>query len=482
MLEIVEDMTLEAGQVVANRYRLDRIVGEGGMGVVWAATHILTEKRCALKFLKGDRSGDPKGQMRLLHEARAICRIRHPNVAQVHDVLELTNGAPFLVMDLLDGEPLSARVEAKGKLSASELLTILPPLVSAVRAAHELGLVHRDLKPDNVFLERHGGLESVRVLDFGIAKRFDIGEPGPSAASLFTSRRSLTNTNTIVGTPAYMAPEQLRLGTVIGPPVDVFALGVLAYECALGELPPRDDRTYLMLHQEVRARLAAREPPLPAALAELFAQAMCDEPAERPTLEAFARVLTELVGSSGNLPAAAAVASEPALAATMPLGVASPAAIARTSIMTPTPAAAPGPPPTPTFLASSSSVASPAPGRSKAALLFLAIALAVGALGLLLIARSRSTTPHGVEGASPASAAAPSGASSAELPPAQSPAAASAAPSAVPSSSSAPPAIAAASAARADTPRPRGSAKRPSLVPSTPAASNHETIPAYDRE
>ena len=481
MLEIVEDMTLEPGQVVANRYRLDRIVGEGGMGVVWAATHVLTEKRCALKFLKGDRSADPKGQQRLLHEARAICRIRHPNVAQVHDVLELANGAPFLVMDLLDGEPLSARVEAKGKLSTSELLAILPPLVSAVRAAHEFGVVHRDLKPDNVFLERHGAVETVRVLDFGIAKRFDIGGPGPSAASLFSSRRSLTSTNTIVGTPAYMAPEQLRLGTVIGPAVDVFALGVLAYECAVGELPPRDDRTYLMLNGEVHRRLAMLEPPLPAALAELIERAMADEPADRPTLEVFGSVLAELVGSSGSLLAAPAASSEPAIAVIRPIGAVSAAAIARTSIMTPNPA--PPPAPRPTFVGSSTSVSEPPPRRSKAALVFLVVALACGGLGLVLIARARALPVRDASLTSKAASVAPSASVAVEQPPPGS-SRVSASATAPPSSSAAPSAsvTAASSAARRETPRPRGSAPRPSNLLPTPAASTHETIPAYDRE
>lgn len=485
MLEIVEDMTLESGQVVANRYRLDRIVGEGGMGVVWAATHVLTEKRCALKFLKGDRTGDPKGQQRLLHEARAICRIRHPNVAQVHDVLELTNGAPFLVMDLLDGEPLSARVEAKGKLSTSDLLTVLPPLVSAVRAAHELGLIHRDLKPDNVFLERHaGGLETVRVLDFGIAKRFDVGVPGPSAASLFTSRRSLTNTNTIVGTPAYMAPEQLRLGTVVGPPADVFALGVLTYECALGELPPRDPISYHIVHDEARRRLDACEPPLPAALCDLIARSMGDDPAQRPTLEAIADDLRGLLGSSGKLPAAPAAApNEPALMSTVPLGAMSPAspagtaAVNRTSVMTPTPNPSP-PTPTPTFVASSTSVAETAPRRGKAALLFLLAALVVGGLGVALIARSRATPTPTPAASSPLLAAPPvqpSTALSTTSLSADTPPASSSSPLAAASASSAP---------RVDTPKPRGSAsaKRPGVSSSTPAASNHETIPAYERE
>ncbi|MEO8801498.1 MAG: serine/threonine-protein kinase, partial [Polyangiaceae bacterium] len=180
MLEILPDEPVKAGEIVAHRYRLDRVVGEGGMGVVWAATHVLTEKPCALKFLKAGRAADPRSHARLLHEARATCRVRHPNVAPVHDILELPNGVPFIVMDLLDGEPLSARLR-RGSLDWTETLEILVPTADAIMAAHEHGVVHRDLKPDNVFLEStsDGGYE-VKVLDFGIAKRFDIvGEAGP---------------------------------------------------------------------------------------------------------------------------------------------------------------------------------------------------------------------------------------------------------------------------------------------------------------
>lgn len=247
MLEIVPDEPQKAGEIVAHRYRLERVVGEGGMGVVWAATHVLTGKPCALKFLKASRAADPRSHSRLLHEARAVCRVRHPNVAPVHDILELASGVPFIVMDLLDGEPLSAKLRREGRLSWNATAEILVPTVDAILAAHEQRVVHRDLKPDNVFLERGADDRvEIRVLDFGIAKSFDLmGETvAEEAPKTSLPTQGLTTTHSFVGTPSYMAPEQISHATDVGPAADVWSLGVIAYECLTGARPERDPDTH----------------------------------------------------------------------------------------------------------------------------------------------------------------------------------------------------------------------------------------------
>jgi serine/threonine-protein kinase len=217
------------------------------MGVVWAATHLLTEKACALKFLKGSRATEARNHARLLNEARATCRVRHPNVAQVYDILELPSGVPFIVMDLLEGEPLSARLARAGSLDLDRALEIVLSVVDTISAAHALGVVHRDLKPDNVFLERGPkGVEVVKVLDFGIAKRFDVVVPTEASQPRLTPRleeHALTTTYSAVGTPSYMAPEQLQAAGPVGVEVDVWALDLIAYECLTGQRPARDPAT-----------------------------------------------------------------------------------------------------------------------------------------------------------------------------------------------------------------------------------------------
>jgi serine/threonine-protein kinase len=211
-------------------------------------------------------------------------------------VLELPSGVPFIVMDLLEGEPLSARLR-RGKLDLEATLLVMRPTIDAVAAAHELGVVHRDLKPDNVFLERAPqGKEVVRVLDFGIAKRFDVGtdadasgpQTDPRATPPSSSKhasplagRSLTTTFSALGTPVYMSPEQLRRDRDVGAEADVWALGMLTYECLTGERPPRDETTSGVVIDRARAALPRD---LPAPVAGAVLRMMSVDPSERPTL------------------------------------------------------------------------------------------------------------------------------------------------------------------------------------------------------
>jgi serine/threonine-protein kinase len=270
-------MDLTAGSVVAQRYQLDRLVGEGGMGVVWAATHLLTRKVVALKFLKG---ASPEHTKRFLREARIAGMLGHPNIVEVHDVLELPDddGTPTMVMELLAGEALEARLR-RGPLSLDELIPLMLPVVSAVGSAHARGVVHRDLKPDNIFLSTNAmGATQVKVLDFGIAKL--TATEGDAA-----STSGLTQTGAVMGTPYYMAPEQVFGEKSVDQRVDVWAIGVILYECLSGHRPIEGDnfgQIFKNIAMGDIVPLASRVPGLPPEVADLVGRMLSRDPGQRP--------------------------------------------------------------------------------------------------------------------------------------------------------------------------------------------------------
>jgi serine/threonine-protein kinase len=201
------------------------------MGSVWAATHIITRKHVALKFLKSAAAGRPDVVRRFLREARAASAVNHPNVVQIHDIMQLEDGLPVMVMDLLVGETLNSKLAREGRIAVGDLARILVPVISAVGTAHALGIVHRDLKPDNIFLVAlpDGRIEP-KVLDFGIAKlTADEGDAAKTAG--------LTQTGSMLGTPYYMAPEQAFGEKGLDQRADVWAVGVLIYQCLSGQRP-----------------------------------------------------------------------------------------------------------------------------------------------------------------------------------------------------------------------------------------------------
>jgi eukaryotic-like serine/threonine-protein kinase len=203
---------------LVDRYCLERPLGEGGHGVVWAAKHVLLHKHVALKFLK---SADADHGRRFLREARIAATLRHPNLVEVFDILELPGGTLAMVMEQLTGESLGARLR-RGKLSLAEIAHVFVPIVDALRAAHERGIVHRDLKPHNLFLA-----SVPKVLDFGLAKLINI-EAQLAEGSV------MTRSGLIVGTPQYMAPEQFLGDRSIDERADVWSLGVILFECVTG--------------------------------------------------------------------------------------------------------------------------------------------------------------------------------------------------------------------------------------------------------
>jgi serine/threonine-protein kinase len=213
--------------VLAGKYRVDRVLGVGGMGVVVAATHLQLQQTVALKFaLKEALASNPAAIERFLREARAAVKLKSEHVAKVLDVGTLETGAPYMVMEYLDGADLGQVVQRQGALSVEASADYVLQACEALAEAHSLGIVHRDLKPQNLFLTQAvGGSALVKVLDFGISKM----TMGVDSA--------LTKTSSIMGSPLYMAPEQMRSARKADVRSDIWALGVILFELLTGEVP-----------------------------------------------------------------------------------------------------------------------------------------------------------------------------------------------------------------------------------------------------
>ncbi|MDQ2647524.1 MAG: serine/threonine protein kinase, partial [Myxococcota bacterium] len=219
------------GVIVEQKYELVRLLGEGGMGAVWVAKHLTLDVHVALKVMHSDLGEQVPGAAdRMLQEARAAACIGHPAIVQVFDFGRTRDGAPFISMELLHGESLAQAVERRGRLPATRALQVLLPIADALAVAHQRGIVHRDLKPDNVFLARLAdGRVQPKILDFGIAKLETEHLP------------KLTVQGTVLGSPAYMAPEQAWGENDIDQRADIWAFSVMLYELLTGTVPFQAD-------------------------------------------------------------------------------------------------------------------------------------------------------------------------------------------------------------------------------------------------
>jgi serine/threonine protein kinase len=257
-----------AGGVVAEKYLLEHMLGSGGMGVVWAARHLDSSAPVALKFLRTSHGGadEPDSLKRFLREARAAASVRHPHVVAIREVLELAGGRPVMVMELLAGESLRTRLARPPRLTLEETAAILLPVASAVGTAHAQGIVHRDLKPDNIFLSRDGdGRTVVKVLDFGIAK---VTRPADDHSS---HGHGLTGSGEVLGTPNYMSPEQVFGERDIDQRCDIWALGVILYECLSGIVPTKATNVGQVFKLIVAGGIKPLEAVLPGAPADITA-------------------------------------------------------------------------------------------------------------------------------------------------------------------------------------------------------------------
>ncbi|MBI4956274.1 MAG: protein kinase, partial [Myxococcales bacterium] len=219
-------MELATGAVIADKVRLVRPLGRGGMGSVWLAEHLALDTEVAVKFISSKLAGDdPAVLERFRREASAAARIKSPHVVQTYDRAETEDGTPFIVMELLTGESLAARLRRLGPLGLEEATRIVEHVARGLGAAHALGIVHRDIKPDNVFVTPSDGEVFAKVLDFGVAKQHGGGGV------------AVTSTDAMVGTPAYMSPEQVLSAKLVDHRADLWALGVVAYQMLTGRLP-----------------------------------------------------------------------------------------------------------------------------------------------------------------------------------------------------------------------------------------------------
>jgi eukaryotic-like serine/threonine-protein kinase len=267
------------GAMLSDRYRIVRPIGEGGMGIVYEAEHVLIEKRVALKVLRSDFSQKEDVVERFRQEAKSASRIGHPHIVDISDFGETPSGQSYFVMEYLDGEDLANLLEREGTVSPRRAVNIVLQCCQALGAAHRKGIVHRDMKPENVFLVRREGVQDfVKLVDFGIAKISDIetaGAPG----------RKLTKTGMIFGTPEYMSPEQAA-GKALDHRVDIYALGIILFEMITGRVPFLGDTFMGVLTQHMFEEVPPMQEVNPAArvnpeLEGAIRMALAKDPAAR---------------------------------------------------------------------------------------------------------------------------------------------------------------------------------------------------------
>ena len=283
--------TVKVGQLVGN-YRLEQLIGEGGMGVVFRAVHKDIGRKAAVKILYRNFARDPEFVTRFLNEARAVNLVGHPGLVEIFEFGCLPDETPYIIMEFLEGQSLHVRlIRNKKRLPLGQALSICRQMAVALAAAHDKGVVHRDLKPENVMLVGDPlapGTERTKILDFGIAKLESAGgRKGPS----------LTRTGTTMGSPLYMAPEQCQELSTVTDKADVYALGVILYELLAGRTPFVAEMAAELMVMHVRSS----PPPLrelaattPEPVVDLVHDMLAKEPSKRPRMHKVAETLARL--------------------------------------------------------------------------------------------------------------------------------------------------------------------------------------------
>lgn len=274
-------------RMIAEKYRLDRLLGRGGMGAVYEGTHVDLERPVAIKLLLPDFTADLEALERFRREARAAARLNHPNVADTYDYGSLPEGGAYIIMELIHGVTLRERLDEAGQLSFGEAIHIARQVTSGVEAAHRHDITHRDLKPSNIILTRdHDGRMLAKVVDFSVAKL----KEGT------TSGTALTATGSLIGTPRYMAPEQCA-DNKTDARSDIYSLGVILYEMLAGRAPFEGPTTTAIAIKHIQAPPPPVEefrPDTPTTLRSLIEQSLAKSPSERPqTAQVFAARLDE---------------------------------------------------------------------------------------------------------------------------------------------------------------------------------------------
>jgi eukaryotic-like serine/threonine-protein kinase len=264
---------VQEGEILDGKYRVDRVLGVGGMGIVVAATHVALNQRVAIKFLLPAALANAQVIERFAREARAAVQIQSEHVARVIDVGTLPTGSPYMVMEFLEGSDLAAVLEKDGGMPIDRAIGYILQACEAIAEAHALGIVHRDLKPANLFLARRPGREAiVKVLDFGISKTKDAASSG------------LTQTSAVMGSPYYMAPEQMMSSKDVDARSDIWALGIILYELLTGSPPFAGEsmaEVVFAVTQRDPAPIQSKRADVPAELGNVIASCLARDPTQR---------------------------------------------------------------------------------------------------------------------------------------------------------------------------------------------------------
>ena len=274
VLKRVDDPLI--GQTLAGKYRIEKLIKTGGMGSVYRGRHVLMDKTVAIKVLRPSLAGDDAVVGRFSREAKAASKISHPHAVSVTDFGEAENGVVFLVMEYLDGRTLKEVITKEGPLSLGRAVEIVRQVGGALDVAHAQGVIHRDLKSENIMLVNHNGDEWAKVLDFGIAK---IVQPVGATADA-----EITQANLVVGTPQYMSPEQCSQSGSLDARSDVYSLGIIVHEMLTGKLPFTGESATVVMMKQVQdpppSVLASRSQ-LPAAVDRVIKRALAKQPIDR---------------------------------------------------------------------------------------------------------------------------------------------------------------------------------------------------------
>jgi serine/threonine protein kinase len=326
------------GELLDGKYRIESVVGRGGMGVVYKATHIHIDTEYAVKVLHPELVANQSAIERFRIEARAAGRIRHPNAIQVTDFGITPERFVYLVMEMVEGDSLRRLLETVNSFDLYRASHILSQACAAVEAAHQRGIIHRDLKPDNIIVTQKDGVDSVKVLDFGIAK---LRDTSPLTTPLSAP---LTQAGTLIGTPEYMSPEQCR-GQQLDPRSDVYSLGIILYEMLSGELPFTGGNTLEIVIQQLNnppRPLRLIDPRIPETVERVVTRALEKSPAGRQSspLELSAEFNAAISTAAGEDPNKTLVDRLPEKLEVRKTRVAEAPVIARPSNEPPTPAPA----------------------------------------------------------------------------------------------------------------------------------------------
>ena len=263
------------GETLAGKYSIEELIKTGGMGSVYRGKHVLMDKRVAIKVLRPSLAVDNDVVVRFSREAKAASRISHPHAVNVTDFGESENGVVFLVMEYLDGQTLKEVIKQDGAMSLERTVEIVRQVAGALDAAHEQGVIHRDLKSDNIMLSQTNGSDWAKVLDFGIAK---IQQPEG------VRDVDITAANLVIGTPQYMSPEQCSQSGPIDKRSDVYSFGIIVYEMLAGRVPFTGESPTVIMMKQVQDEpppISEFRPDLPTAVAQLISRALAKNPDDR---------------------------------------------------------------------------------------------------------------------------------------------------------------------------------------------------------